>query len=351
MKKRIFAIVMSVSLLVCAFALNVQAEEPSANNQISFEEYQSMFDDFKANGSSLISNPELKPSEFFEKMDNLDNNVFNRLAWELPTNITSATQLNMEYTSLLKDMKGLGFGTKTELEIPTFKAGYSTDLASKFKDQFGDIKNTPSVDISIPDGLSMGSIMKDASAERDAQFGAFMESDTYKNVLETVSIGDCFANAEKTLKLKNLKDNDSLKELLDPLYDDAFTEWRGDKYDDNAFIENMISAGYVDSAKGEFSDLSDLYKGMVDENRLTVNYYYDSPSDMLWEGTDGFNNSYGMGTLINYILAPEYLKPALKEALQGHPDFNALDDGVWWPGDGIVHYDLSDVFGTAAWGD
>ena len=184
---KIIATILSIGLLT---SLPLVASAETSNETL--ETYSSSlapnFDnEVVSNINDILTwSEELDTSEFQKKYESIDTSVFSKLCWNVPTAVPSTEMLNVEYANLVLSFESKGFGTKAELEIPEFEAGYSASITEQFNKTFGDLSELKIPELTLPDGWTFSEIMADSKRLRDSETNQFYESEAYKTVIDSI---------------------------------------------------------------------------------------------------------------------------------------------------------------------
>lgn len=222
----------------------------------------------------FVDGYKLDTSAFYDMLNGIDTESFNTLQWEVPTVGNEIIALNLKYELLQSNLKQLGFGETPELTIPQLDAGYSKDITQLFAEQFGDLSNKFTVH-TLPDGMSMESIMAESIASRDALIKDFEESLAFDSIKGDHSIGDIFNAANNILngaKTPTLDASD-LTEKIESLTTGMEAAWKASSLEG----KNNITAQYEQSLSqiGSGFKLSDeaqrAFNKLVEANQKKLN--------------------------------------------------------------------------------
>ena len=214
-------------------------------------------------GEENASSDLLDTESFYKKIDALDTSVFGQLKWEVPVAEDRIKLINFEYAALCYDFKSLGAGQDYKLTIPEFESGYSGSITEEFNRAFGDI----SIDLTtnnIPKDWTMENIMSVSTSQRDKISSGFRETESYKTVSNSISIGSVFSEAKKNLSAPQLENSSSAQNRLDKASAQALAEHNykvneadkdrlndantamGDLYNSYVNFESSVASNFID---------------------------------------------------------------------------------------------------------
>lgn len=191
--RKFISFLVSISLLV---GVGVYAHADTINITAEQEKILKMVNDMMTPTQNpivdIVTNTKLDTSSFYEAMASLDNTAFGKLKYEVPSGTDSTALLNLEYNNLVKAYKEAGYGQNNELIVPKPIQGYSQSIQEQFATQFGDLKYKMENSARLPDGWDVNTLMEQAQKKRQEASQSVMQSDLYKNVLNTISINASF---------------------------------------------------------------------------------------------------------------------------------------------------------------
>ena len=170
------------------------------------------------------------------------------------------------YEMLQEGLKDSGFGEISEIQLPE-KIGYSEDISALFKERYGDINKTTLSQQKIPESFNVSEIMDNASNIRSKALGDFKASESYKNVINAISIGNVFEAAEQAKMKPALLSSETMNSMLQA-----------------SFSSVKENAGITSDGSSLATDLSE-YKSLVntakeaDEKALEEKW-----DDLRWSG-------------------------------------------------------------------
>lgn len=251
----------------------------------------STISDMSSLHSSVLNGEfQLNSATFEQKLSNIDSSIFSQLCWDVPTSVNSVEALNLEYSSLLADFQNKGFGVTTNLDIPEFEFGYSTNITEKFNATFGDLSHLKKGDVSLPEGWTFGEIMQSSEAQRNQYAGKFYETDAYKTIVDSISIGDCFDIAKTEMTMPSLENATDMGARLKSLSVSQQTQWEEqrdldfDAIADKAW-ENLDDYGYVTS--GLYDNMNYAFEMAKSSNNAEA---MGGSRDIFYAGVNAINN-------------------------------------------------------------
>lgn len=274
---KIIATILSIGLLT---SLPLVASAETSNETL--ETYSSSlapnFDnEVVSNINDILTwSEELDTSEFQKKYESIDTSVFSKLCWNVPTAVPSTEMLNVEYANLVLSFESKGFGTKAELEIPEFEAGYSASITEQFNKTFGDLSELKIPELTLPDGWTFSEIMADSKRLRDSETNQFYESEAYKTVIDSISIGNCFEIAKQEMKMPSLGSAADMSSRLEGLSSGFESEWLLQTSQDINAINSMAKASDLDYKTEVSDELSTIFGVMQGQNAIKVMKNYKS---------------------------------------------------------------------------
>ncbi len=324
MKKRFFRIISVATLMVIMVGMTLgTATKAHAFSEEEFEQLVSETkdklssqkeyskDDLMSFSFENATSP-LDASSFYAALDNLYMGTLSCLKYDIQkANVSNTNALNLEYLSLLTELKDAGYGSTSELNIPEMKTGYTSSIAETFKDTFGDLSgkytdNTQEFMDAATAKITLESTLASSGENRDAQ--DIKGTEIYKTVLGNISAGNVITSAQTTLETPELKTPLQLSELLNSnaqSTQDVWTQKQQDALDkiNEIAISNKTNANIMSSEdlQDMFDKSTDATEAWLSRNTGTAEYnVFDKMTSVFGENSTVIIGAFLGGKLDSY---------------------------------------------------
>lgn len=118
-------------------------------------------------------------------------NVFN-----IGASVDNFGVLNYQYQTLSAQMTANGWGTTTQLTVPSGQMGYSQSIQDLFTSTFGDINQQTVTKAEIPASFDVTSTMSQVISERNRLMSGLVNSSAYQTTLSAINNSNTLSMAE-----------------------------------------------------------------------------------------------------------------------------------------------------------
>lgn len=241
----------------------------------------------------IEESPELD-TETFKCFTRLyDATAYGKLKYDVPSSELQVSRLNFDYEMLCISMDNMGFGTKYQIEVPEFKAGYASSLTQEFSNTFGDLSSKAVTEMSMPEGWSVSNIMKNASSQREQVVSDYKNSQAYQAMYNSINSNAIFKVANQTMTMPQTSSISSLAGKLSSV---------GSPYNINGEIsnakDNYLYNEYVADSNHGADALSSKFDTTVDNISDLINNNYSGAYELMVNNVGQSMNADAITTMI-----------------------------------------------------
>lgn len=271
-KRRLLALLTASILLLgtatTAFADEIDGSSISEANDIMSSAHSCNWDGAFSFWTEAGNHTPLDASTFYKTYEKVATENESQLQYYTSANVDNVAFLNLQYESLVSEMKDSWTNSQGQTAQLTQNAGYSMGITEYFEQVYGDaISGKGEISASMPEGWSFSELMETASAKRNEVLKDAQERQEYMTVKNTIALEEALSNAKNALDTPEIKSTLELSAMLKTSTEAMEKEWDQKKQDGVKWVQDIAASneGKVDAVSKE--DMQTMYENSVGETK------------------------------------------------------------------------------------